>query len=317
MSAVRRRMLPIGIENFKEICSEDYYYVDKTAMIYELFLRRGKVNLFTQPRRSGKSLNMSMLRQFFEINSSQPLFKKLEISKNLAFCNKHMGKYPVIYISLKGVKGADYCTSRSLMCSIIGNEAARFYQTFYESEKLNEIERKQYECLIHIAAEGKGIFEMSDAVLMESLKKLSMLLEKHFGQKVILLIDEYDVPLETALGQGYYKDMLLLIRNLFEQTLKTNDSLYFAVLAGRSWLSQESIFEGLNNPKVFSADEHCNNSYFGFTDNEVKALLYYYEMDDKYDLIRERYGGDKWKDTNIYCPGDVIGYVDKVLAHRK
>lgn len=312
--AVKMR-LPVGIENFEEIRTDGYYYVDKTEMIRNLMQRRGKVNLFTRPRRFGKSLNMSMLKSFFDIGCDGKLFDGLAISAENDVCSNHMGKYPVISISLKGVNGADYSTARALMCSEIGNEAMRF-QFLLDDQSLTVREKAQYEQLIRVGNAGEESFVMSDAVLMGSLKTLSTLLYKHYGRKVIILIDEYDVPLAKANERHYYNDMIILIRNMFEQALKTNDSLYFAVLTGCLRVSKESIFTGLNNLIVFSiTDEDCD-SYFGFTDEEVRKMLKYYDLDDKYDLIKDWYDGYCFGNTDVYCPWDVINYVNRLLVRR-
>lgn len=315
MCDMEMRMLPVGIENFEEIRTEDYYYVDKTAMIRELLHRRGKVNLFTRPRRFGKSLNMCMIKYFFEIGCNNALFNGLDISKETVLCEKYMGRFPVVSVSLKSVNGADYATARSLMCATIGNEAMRFY-TLLGSDKLTKEEKGMYQQLITVDTTGQGIYAMSDAVLMGSIKNLSMLLAKHYGQRVIILIDEYDVPLAKANEQGYYDEMIFLIRNMFEQALKTNDSLYFAVLTGCLRVSKESIFTGLNNPKVFSITDSECDSYFGFTDEEVKEMLYYYGLSDKYYLIKEWYDGYHFGDTDVYCPWDVVNYVNKLQAKQ-
>ena len=240
MEKFAKKKLPVGIENFEEIRKEGFYYIDKSGMIRDLLERWGKVNLFTRPRRFGKSLNMSMLKSFFETGSDPSLFDGLEISKETVLCDEYMGKFPVIFITLKGVNGADYATARSLLCSAIGNEAMRF-QFLLDDDKLTEREKEQYRQLVNIDVSGSEGFFMSDVVLMGSLKILSVLLEKHYNRKVILLIDEYDVPLAKADEQGYYSEMILLIRNMFEQVRKTNDSLYFAVLTGCLRVTKESI----------------------------------------------------------------------------
>ncbi|MDO5346363.1 MAG: AAA family ATPase [Lachnospiraceae bacterium] len=315
MNIAELKKLPVGIENFEEIRTDEYYYVDKTAMIKDFLHRRGKVNLFTRPRRFGKSLNMSMLKYFFEIGCDKTLFDNLEISKEAALCERYMGKYPVVSITLKGINGADYATARSLMCSTIGNEAMRF-QFLLNGNKLTDREKEQYRQLVKVDTSGTESFIMPDSVLMGSLKTLSVLLEKYYGKKVIVLIDEYDVPLAKANEQKYYDKMILLIRNIFEQVLKTNDSLYFAVLTGCLRVSKESIFTGLNNPSIFSiTDEDCD-SYFGFTDDEVRKMLEYYDLDDKYHVIKEWYDGYRFGDTDVYCPWDVINYVNKLLVKR-
>lgn len=316
MYDAEKKMLPIGIENFEEICTDEFYYVDKTMMIRDLLRRRGKVNLFTRPRRFGKSLNMSMLKYFFEIGRDRTIFDGLEIAKETALCEKNMGKFPVISVSLKSVDGAEYATARANLCATIGNEAMRFYDLLSDSGKLSDREKETYRQLTTIDATGQSIYAMSDGVLMGGLKTLSMLLEKHYGKKAIILIDEYDVPLAKANEQGYYDQMIVLIRSMFEQALKTNESLHFAVLTGCLRVSKESIFTGLNNLIVFSiADKDCG-SYFGFTDDEVKGMLDYYELSDKYRTIKEWYNGYCFGDTDVYCPWDVINYVHKLLVDR-
>ena len=306
-----RMKLPIGIENFAEIRSAGFYYVDKTGLIRDLLNAWGKVNLFTRPRRFGKSLNMSMFKNFFEIGCDRTLFEGLSISENPSLCEEYMGKFPVISISLKGVNGPDYATARSLLCSVIGNEALRF-QFLSDAAELTDREKQQYEQLINVDTTGTESFVMPDSVLMDSLKTLSTLLEKHYGKKVIILIDEYDVPLAKANEQGYYNEIILLIRNIFEKALKTNDSLCFAVLTGCLRVSKESIFTGLNNPNVFSVTDPECDSYFGFTDAEVRKMLMYYGLEDKYPLIKEWYDGYRFGDTDVYCPWDVISYVNKL-----
>lgn len=312
MCGRQKDMLPIGIENFKEIRTEGYYYVDKTGLIRDLLTRRSKVNLFTRPRRFGKSLNMSMLQSFFEYGGEKTLFDGLEISKEPDLCEKYMGKYPVISVSLKSVNGADYETARALMCSVIGEEALRFYDSLDGSERLNEAEKERYRQLIDIDRKGNEGFAMPDAVLMGSLRLLSALLEKHFGEKVIILIDEYDVPLAKAEEKGYYNEMVLLIRNIFEQALKTNNSLYFAVLTGCMRVSRESIFTGLNNLKVLSVTSVRFDEYFGFTDQEVRRMLEYYGLSGKYDTVKQWYDGYRFGNVDVYCPWDVISYCDEL-----
>ena len=310
--SINKKKLPIGIEAFDEICSEGFYYVDKTGLIRDFLDAWGKVNLFTRPRRFGKSLNMSMFKSFFEIGCNKALFDGLEIAKETELCNTYMGRYPVISITLKGINGADYPTARSLMCSVIGNEALRFYELLINSDQLNEIEKKQYKQLIKVDTNNTESFVMPDSVLMGSLKILSTLLQKHYGERVIVLIDEYDVPLAKANEQNYYEKMIILMRNMLEQVLKTNDSLYFAILTGCLQVSKESIFTGLNNTNIFSIiDEDCD-SYFGFTDYEVRELLEYYELSDKYDIMKAWYNGYRFGDSDVYCPWDVVSYVNKL-----
>lgn len=308
--------LPIGIEAFAEICSGDFYYVDKTGLIRDFLDTRGKVNLFTRPRRFGKSLNMSMFKSFFEIGCDKTLFDGLEIVKETELCNTYMGRLPVISITLKGINGADYSTARSLMCSVIGNEALRFYDLLINSDRLNEIEKKQYKQLIKVDTNNTDGFIMPDSVLMGSLKTLSTLLQKHYGERVIVLIDEYDVPLAKANEQNYYEKMIILMRNMLEQALKTNDSLYFAILTGCLRVSKESVFTGLNNTNIFSIiDEDCD-SYFGFTDHEVRELLEYYELSDKYGIMKDWYNGYRFGDSDVYCPWDVVSYINKLRKKR-
>lgn len=311
-------MLPLGIENFEEIRTEEFYYVDKTALIRDLIGRRGKVNLFTRPRRFGKSLNMGMLKCFFDPGCDKTIFDGLEISGDVLLCERYMGRFPVISISLKSVNGADYATARALMCSVIGNEALRFYDML-ASDKLTDREKQIYEQLITVDKTGQSIYAMSDAVLMGSLKTLSMLLAKYYGRKVIILIDEYDVPLAKANDQGYYEQMILLIRGMFEQALKTNESLFFAVLTGCLRVSKESIFTGLNNLSVFIITDSECDSYFGFSDDEVKEMLEYYGLSDKFTVIKEWYDGcranlrfkDEWRVISNREGGN--GYADIIV----
>lgn len=315
MEKFAKKKLPVGIENFEEIRKEGFYYIDKSGMIRDLLERWGKVNLFTRPRRFGKSLNMSMLKSFFETGSDPSLFDGLEISKETVLCDEYMGKFPVIFITLKGVNGADYATARSLLCSAIGNEAMRF-QFLLDDDKLTEREKEQYRQLVNIDVSGSEGFFMSDVVLMGSLKILSVLLEKHYNRKVILLIDEYDVPLAKADEQGYYSEMILLIRNMFEQVLKTNDSLYFAVLTGCLRVTKESIFTGLNNMKIFSITNVHFDEYFGFTDREVRDMLSYYELEECFESVKNWYDGYLFGDVEVYCPWDVISYCDEAFGGK-
>lgn len=304
-----RRKLPIGIENFEKIMAEGFYYIDKTGLIRELLDNWGEVNLFTRPRRFGKSLNMSMLKTFFEYGCREALFEGLEIWEERELCQKYMGQFPVISISLKGVKSSDFETARSMMCSVIGTEAMRF-QFLTKSDRLTEQEKKLYGQLTRIDEMSGGRFLMSDSVLMESLRTLSALLCKHYNKKVILLIDEYDVPLAKANESGYYEKMVSLVRNLFEQALKTNDSLYFAVLTGCLRVAKESIFTGLNNPKILSVTSVRYDEYFGFTDEEVRRLLSDYRLTDCYDTVKDWYDGYRFGNVDVYCPWDVVNYVD-------
>lgn len=306
--------MPVGIENFEEIRTENFYYVDKTSMIRDLLNGWSKVNLFTRPRRFGKSLNMSMLQHFFEIGCDKTLFDGLEISKETAICEKYMGKFPVISISLKGVNGADYPSARAMFCSEIGNEALRFYELLKNSTKLNAVEQRKYDQLVRVGEGGEESFVMSDSVLTEGLKTLSALLEKHYGRKVIVLIDEYDVPLAKANDRGYYDEMVILLRNILEQVLKTNNSLYFAVLTGCLRVAKDSIFTGLNNLKVLPLTAVRYDEYFGFTEAEVKRMLEHYGFEEKYEVIREWYDGYRFGSQDIYCPWDVLNYCDELIA---
>ena len=300
-----KKKLPIGIENFTEIQTEKFYYVDKTKLIKELLNNWAKVNLFTRPRRFGKSLNMSMLKSFFEIGTEKNIFQGLQITKERALCEEYMGKYPVISVSLKGINAENYEKSCAMAAQVICGEARRF-QYLLESDKLTEYDKDAYRQLL--------CSDMNEAVLCSSLKVLSELLEKHHGSKVILLIDEYDVPLAKAFERDYYDQMVLFIRNLFEYTLKTNDSLKFAVLTGCMRISKESIFTGLNNLKVLSIAEVQFDEYFGFTDSEVQEILRYYGLSSHYDEMKEWYDGYEFGNIEVYCPWDVINYCDTLLA---
>ncbi|GAA6411367.1 AAA family ATPase [Blautia hominis] len=320
MNTKIKKKLPIGIESFEKIRIEDFYYIDKTGLIKALLYNWGEVNLFTRPRRFGKSLNMSMLKSFFEINTDKEykknLFEGLDIANDTDLCKTYMGKFPVISISLKGVNGTDFSAARSMMSSIIGNEALRFY-FLSESPKLNEKEIKLFNQLTEVDESNREGFIMSDTVLTSSLKILSMLLQKHYEKKVIILIDEYDVPLAKAFDNGYYDEMVMLIRNLFEQVLKTNDSLQFAVLTGCLRVSKESIFTGLNNLKVLSITDVRFDEYFGFTDKEVQDLLKYYELTESYGIVKDWYDGYRFGNVHIYCPWDVICYCDELRFDPK
>lgn len=302
---VRKKKLPIGIENFEEIRTKGFYYVDKTGFIKELLENWGKVTLFTRPRRFGKSLNMSMLKSFFELDGRKEIFEGLEISKEVSLCEKYMGKFPVISVSLKGINADSYEIAREMAISAVNLEAMRF-QYLLDSECLTIFEREAFTKLLRS--------EMNEATLYSSLKVLSRLLEKHHNSKVILLIDEYDVPLAKAFEHGYYDQMITLVRNMFEQALKTNDSLEFAVLTGCMRISKESIFTGLNNLKVLSVADVRFDEYFGFTDAEVKELLEYYNLSDRYDVVKEWYDGYQFGNVEVYCPWDVVNYCDELRA---
>lgn len=299
------KKLPIGIEDFREIRTEEFYYVDKTGLIRELLHNWGKVNLFTRPRRFGKSLNMSMLKYFFELNNNKNIFADLKIAQETELCEKYMGKFPVISISLKGINAVTYETAVKMTAMIINEEASRF-QYLRESEKLTSHDKEIFLGLLDR--------NMDEAVLCSSLRTLSRLLQKHHEKNVIILIDEYDVPLAKAFDHGYYDSMVLLIRNLFEQVLKTNSCLQFAVLTGCMRISKESIFTGLNNLNVLSIADVEYDEYFGFTDREVRELLTYYGLSDKYDVMKEWYDGYQFGNVEVYCPWDVINYCSKLRA---
>lgn len=304
------RKLPVGIENFEEIRTEGFYYVDKTGLIRDLLNNWGKVNLFTRPRRFGKTLNMSMLKTFFEIGSDRTLFDGLAISRETALCEAYMGRFPVVFVSLKGVDGLTFEEAESRFIEIIGSEAERF-SFLLESDKLSDNEKEKYRALLKLK---NGQYDMGTIVLTSSLQTLSLLLNKHYDQKTILLIDEYDVPLDKAFQHGYYKEMVALIRGLFGQALKTNDYLQFAVLTGCLRVSKESIFTGLNNFKVLSITDSRFDEHFGFTDAEVKTLLDDYNLTAHYGETKEWYDGYRFGGVDVYCPWDVINHVDRLCG---
>lgn len=299
--------LPMGIEDFKEIRTMGYYYVDKTGLLRTLLKKFGKVNLFTRPRRFGKTLNMSMIKYFLETGNDSTLFDGLEIAKEKELCNKYMGKFPVISISLKNAASDTFEGAKEMLCSVIGKEALRF-SYLMQSDSLTETEHKQYKALIHV--DDNGIFTMADGLLKDSLLLLSSFLEKHHRQKAIILIDEYDVPLDKAYQSGYYDAMVELVKALFGGALKTNSSLYFAVLTGCLRISKESIFTGLNNFSIYTVKSVRYNEYFGFTDKDVRTILEYYKFTDQYNVIKEWYDGYRFGNLEIYCPWDVIKYCD-------
>lgn len=304
------KKLPVGLENFQEIEKSGFYYVDKTKLIEQLFENWSKVNLFTRPRRFGKTLNMSMLKSFFEIGADRTLFDGLYISRNQKLCEEYMGKYPVIFLSLKGIDGLSFEAAKYRLTELIGVEAERF-AFLADSEKLTENERSKYRAIIHLV---NGKYSMDEDMLVSSLQTLSQLLCRHYGQKAIILIDEYDVPLDKAFQHGYYKEMVSLIRGLFGQALKTNDDLQFAVLTGCLRVSKESIFTGLNNFKVYAADDVRYDEEFGFTNEGVKKLLANYNLQEHFEKVKEWYDGYHFGDADIYCPWDVINYVDDLLS---
>ncbi len=304
----KKLRLPVGIENFEEIRTNDYYYVDKTKLIERVLQNKSKAYLFTRPRRFGKTLNLSMLKCFFEIGANKALFDGLYISRNQQICEDHLGKYPVIFLTLKDVDGFDFKTAKYQIIELIAKEASRF-KCLLESNQLDRSDKEAYSALIKSTS---GKFEMDDDTLYGSLKTLSELLYKHYNKKVVVLIDEYDVPLDKAFQNGYYKEMTSLIRFLFGKVLKTNDYLEFAVLTGCLRISKESIFTGLNNFKVLSITDTRFDETFGFTDQEVKDILSYFEIEDRYQETKEWYDGYHFGNVDVYCPWDVINHVDKV-----
>lgn len=303
--------LPIGIENFEKIRTEGFYYVDKTGLIKDLLYNWSEVNLFTRPRRFGKSLNMSMLKYFFEYGCEESLFEGLKIAEERELCQRYMGKFPVISITLKGVSSMDFEEAKGKLRNAVGREALRFH-FLAESDRLTKDEKELYAQLTKADSSSRQKFSMSDNILEESLATLSHLLFRHYGQKVILLIDEYDVPLDKAELGGYYDEMTELIKNLLGQALKTNDSLYFAAVTGCLRIAKESIFTGLNNFSVMSIIDVLYDEYFGFSDEEVYEILKYYGVCGKYEEIREWYDGYRFGNSDVYCPWDVINYVQLI-----
>ena len=301
--------LPVGIDSFEKIRRNNFYYIDKTKLIEQLVETGGEVTLFTRPRRFGKTLNMSMLKAFFETGADESLFDGLYIAQNKALCEEHMGKYPVIFLSLKSVEGLKYEDARYRITELIGIEAERF-GFLEDSEYLSENEKKRYKAIIALK---DGTNAMDEKVLVSSLQILSQLLYKHFGQKTVILIDEYDVPLDKAFQNGYYKEMVSLIRGLFGQALKTNEFLQFAVLTGCLRVSKESIFTGLNNFEINSIVDIAHDEQFGFTDDEVRKLLLDYDRSERYPDVKEWYDGYHFGNTDIYCPWDVINFAKKLV----
>lgn len=308
MAATKK--IPVGIENFQDMRKFNFYYIDKTNLIEQLLDNWSKVTLFTRPRRFGKTLNMSMLRSFFELGTDKSLFDGLYISKNKELCEEHMGKYPVIFFSLKSVEGLKFENARYRIIEMIGREAQR-YEFLAESDKLSDNEKAQYKALIAL---DNGKYTMDDDILISGIQMLSHLLYKHYGQKTVILIDEYDAPLDKAFENGYYKEMVSLIRGIFGMALKTNDSLQFAVLTGCLRISKESIFTGLNNFEVLSILNTQYDEAFGFTDGEVKQILEDYNLSDHYPDVKEWYDGYHFGNTDIYCPWDVIRYCKNLCA---
>ncbi len=299
-----RCRLPIGVENFREIQSADFYYVDKSKLIEQLLTAGGKVSLFTRPRRFGKTLNMSMLRHFFDIGTDPSLFEGLYISENKKLCEEYLGKFPVIFLTLKDVEGNTFDRAKYQIVKLVCAEAAR-HAELKNSDRLDEEDKKVYSLLIE---RQNGKYMLDDDTLCESLKILSALLHKHYQKNVIILIDEYDVPLDKAFQNGFYKEMVDLIRAMFGKALKTNDDLHLAVLTGCLRISKESIFTGLNNFTVFSITDPRFDEQFGFTEEEVKKLLRYYHLEDHLEDIKQWYDGYRFGNADVYCPWDVINY---------
>jgi len=305
-----RKKLPIGIEFFEEFSQKDYYYVDKTEFIAELLHNGGKVNLFTRPRRFGKTLNMSMVKSFFEIGADRSLFDGLKIAREQNLCEKYMGRFPVLFLSLKGVYGRTFEAAKAQLQMRIGTEAERF-GFLAKSDRLSENDREKYRSMTCLR---EGSYQMTDVVLENSLQTLSYLLARHYDSQVILLIDEYDVPLDKAFQAGYYDEMVSLIRGIMNNALKTNEYLYFAVLTGCLRIVKESIFTGLNNLQVHTITDRRYEEYFGFTEAEVQELLRFYGLLDHADAVRQWYDGYRFGDSAIYCPWDVMNYCDALLV---
>ena len=307
----KRLKLPVGIENFEEIRRNQYYYIDKTKLIEQLFDSLGKVSLFTRPRRFGKTLNMSMLKSFFEIGTDTSLFDGLYVSENKELCEQHQGQYPVIFLSLKDVEGLSFSEAKRRCIQLIKREAERFYG-LKNSERLLDIDKKNYCRLLDMTVQ-----EEDSDIVSSSMKMLSALLYKHYGKKTVILIDEYDVPLDKAFQHGYYKEMVHFIRGLLGEALKTNDSLAFAVLTGCLRVSKESIFTGLNNFKILSITDTRFDEQFGFTDTEVRTLLSDYQMEDRFAEVKEWYDGYRFGNADVYCPWDVINFVDRAKDDKE
>ena len=300
--------LPVGIDDFEKIRKNGFYYVDKTNLIEQLFSNWGEVNLFTRPRRFGKTLNMSMLKSFFEIGADPSLFEGLYISRNRQLCEEHMGKYPVIFLSLKNVEGLTFEAAKYQMMELIGKEATRF-SYLSQSDRLDAADKSAY---LSLVKRNEGRYAMDEDLLYGSLQTLSELLYKHYGKKTVILIDEYDVPLDKAFQHGYYRKMVALIRVMFGKALKTNDALEFAVLTGCLRVSKESIFTGLNNFKILSITDSRFDEQFGFTDEEVRELLSFYHVENRFEETKEWYDGYHFGNVDVYCPWDVINHVDRI-----
>ena len=308
-----KKKLPVGVDSFSKLIRQNFYYIDKTDLLMNLLNNWAEVNLFTRPRRFGKSLNMSMMQTFFEIGCDKTLFDGLKISEEKELCQEYMGQFPVISVSLKGVEGQNFQEALAAMKWIIGQEALRF-RFLLDSSRLSAEDKEIYRQLIEVGKGESGLFIMSNDTLGASLKILSDLLCRHYGKGVILLIDEYDVPLDKAFQYGYYDQMVSLLRIVFGNVLKTNSSLYFAVLTGCLRISKESIFTGLNNLKTLTITNAQFDEYFGFTDKEVREMLSYYELEEHYETMKEWYDGYRFGKTDVYCPWDAINFCDDLRA---
>ena len=307
----KKLKLPVGIDGFEKIRRNGFYYIDKTKLIEQLFLNWGEVNLFTRPRRFGKTLNMSMLKSFFEIGTDTSLFDGLYVSENKELCEQHQGQYPVIFLSLKDVEGLSFSEAKRKCIQLIKREAERFYD-LKNSERLLDIDKKNYCRLLDMTVQ-----EEDSDIVSSSIKMLSALLYKHYGKKTVILIDEYDVPLDKAFQHGYYKEMVHFIRGLLGEALKTNDSLSFALLTGCLRVSKESIFTGLNNFKILSITDTRFDEQFGFTDTEVRKLLLDYHLEDRFEEVKEWYDGYRFGNADVYCPWDVINFVDRAKDDKE
>lgn len=308
-----KKKLPVGVDSFSKLIRQNFYYIDKTDLLMNLLNNWAEVNLFTRPRRFGKSLNMSMMQTFFEIGCDKTLFDGLKISEEKELCQEYMGQFPMISVSLKGVEGQNFQEALAAMKWIIGQEALRF-RFLLDSSRLSAEDKEIYRQLIEVGKGESGLFIMSNDTLGASLKILSDLLCRHYGKGVILLIDEYDVPLDKAFQYGYYDQMVSLLRIVFGNVLKTNSSLYFAVLTGCLRISKESIFTGLNNLKTLTITNAQFDEYFGFTDKEVREMLSYYELEEHYETMKEWYDGYRFGKTDVYCPWDAINFCDDLRA---
>ncbi len=305
---MQKKRLPLGMENFEKLMQEEFYYIDKTDLIIELLRNWAEVTLFTRPRRFGKTLNMSMLKSFFSIHSDQTLFEGLKVTEETELCEKYMGKFPVIFISLKGIEALTYEDAFHAAVQTI-NRAASEVDYLEKSNVLSDADKGLFKELLNS--------EMSAPAFMGSLLTLSRLLTKHHGMKTVILIDEYDVPLAKAFEHGYYEQMVSLIRGFLGNALKTNDNLQFAVLTGCMRISKESIFTGLNNFKIYSITDKRFHTAFGFTDTEVRELLHYYGQDEHYETVKEWYDGYHFGGIDVYCPWDVINFCSDHLEDAK